>query len=57
MERFYDCEEVAKRYGVKIETVYKWVHDGKLESVRIGRMIRFKEEHLLEFEKRMNGGK
>ena len=51
MEKFYDCKQVAERYGVKITTVWDWIKTGKLKAVRIGRFYRIKEEALAEFEK------
>lgn len=51
MEKFYDCKQVAERYGVKITTVWDWIKTGKLKAVRIGRFYRIREEALTEFEK------
>ena len=54
MERVYTCDEIAERYGVKIGTVYKWIRDGAMDAIRIGKAYRIKESAVLEFEERNN---
>lgn len=54
MERIYTCEEIAERYGVKIHTIYKWIKDGAMQAIRIGKAYRVKESAVLEFEERNN---
>ena len=51
MEKFYDCKQVAERYGVKITTVWDWIKTGKLKAFKIGRNYRIRKEDLAEFEK------
>ena len=50
MERVYTCDEIAKRYGVKISTVYKWIRDGAMQAINIGKGYRIKESSVIEFE-------
>lgn len=50
MEKFYSCEEVAKRYGVKVITIWEWIRAQKLPAVKIGRQYRIAAEDLAEFE-------
>lgn len=50
MEKLYSCEEVAKRYAVKIETVWAWIRAGQLPAVKIGKSYRIKESCLIAFE-------
>jgi len=38
--RYMRLEEAAVQAGVSIATLRRWVADGRLESVRIGRTIR-----------------
>lgn len=54
MDKVYTCNEIAERYGVKISTVYKWIRDGAMEAIRIGKAYRVKESAVLEFEERNN---
>lgn len=51
MEKFYSCEEIAERYGVKIITVYDWIKLQKLPAVKIGKQYRITAEDLAEFER------
>lgn len=52
LEKFYSCEEIAERYGVKIITVYDWIKLQKLPAVKIGKQYRITAEDLAEFERR-----
>ena len=52
MEKLYTCENVAERYSVKIDTVYRWIRQGKLKAFRIGRIYRIYESDLADFEKK-----
>ena len=51
MEKLYSCEDVANRYGVKVETVWAWIRDKRLLAVKIGKSYRAKENDLAAFEK------
>lgn len=50
MEKLYNCEQVANRYGVKVDTVWTWIRSGKLPAVKIVRRYRVKETDLATFE-------
>ena len=47
---FYSCQEVADRYGVKINTVWSWIRDKKLPAVRLGKNYKVRCEDLNKFE-------
>lgn len=51
MEKFYSCEQVAERYGVKVETVWAWIREKRISAVKIGKSYRVKENDLAAFEK------
>ena len=51
MEKFYSCEQVAERYGVKVATVWAWIREKKLSAVKIGGGYRVRESDLAAFEK------
>jgi excisionase family DNA binding protein len=36
-ERYVTVKEVAAYYGVKPQTVWKWIREGKIPAYRIGR--------------------
>ncbi len=50
MEKFYSCEQVADRYGVKISTVWSWIREKRLLAVKIGKGYRVRESALAAFE-------
>lgn len=52
MEKFYSCNQIADRYGVKVCTVWAWVRDGKLPAVKLGGVYRIKESDLAAYEQK-----
>ena len=50
MAELYTCEQVARRYGVKIITVWDWIRKRKLGAIKLGRDYRISEEDLKAFE-------
>ena len=50
MEKFYRCEQVAERYGVKVSTVWSWIREKKISAVKIGGGYRVRESALAAFE-------
>lgn len=51
MEKFYSCEQVAERYGVKLTTVWNWIRAQKLPAVKIGKQYRITADALADFER------
>ncbi len=45
------AEEVAEMLGVSKRTVYLWVRDGIMPSVRIGKTVRFNRSDIVEWQK------
>lgn len=41
--------EVARRLGVHPETIRRLIHDGRLEAVRVGRVLRVESSELESF--------
>jgi excisionase family DNA binding protein len=39
-ETLYSVREVAAKLGVHPETVRRLIHDGRLDAVRVGRVLR-----------------
>lgn len=54
METLYSCEEVAKRYRVKVFTVWEWIRKKKLSAIKPGKNYLITESALKKFEKDMN---
>nr|DAH86377.1 MAG TPA: helix-turn-helix domain protein [Caudoviricetes sp.] len=48
-KQYYTCAEVAQIYGVKVDTIWAWVRNGKLGSVRIGQRYRIRKQDLDSF--------
>ncbi|KKK46851.1 hypothetical protein LCGC14_3161080 [marine sediment metagenome] len=42
-------KEVAEKFGVHEQTVYRWVYSGKLKAIKVGGLLRVTEEQLKEF--------
>lgn len=52
MEKYFTCEQVAERYGVKRLTVWSWIRDKKLKAIRTGKNYSIPPQALIEFEKK-----
>lgn len=51
MDKYFTCEEVAKRYGVKTRTVWSWIREKKLNAVRLGKTVyRIRPEDIKAFD-------
>jgi len=50
-EKVYTPQDVAARYSVPLNTVYRWSSDGTLGGLRVGRHLRFRDSDLLAFER------
>lgn len=48
-ERYWTAGEVAARLRVRVQTVYRWLQEGRLEAVRPGRSYRIGERSLERF--------
>lgn len=46
---YLTVEEVAKRFGVNVTTVYRLVQKGKLPAFKVGNQWRFAEARLREW--------
>lgn len=42
-------EQVAERLQIVPKTVYRWLNDGRLEGVKLGRLWRVREDDLEAF--------
>jgi excisionase family DNA binding protein len=48
-ETFYTVSEVAEHLKVSVPAVYKWIDQGKIEVVRMGRSVRISQTALDRF--------
>lgn len=52
-ETYYTPKEVAKKFGVKVITVWDWIRKGKLRAFRMGgRLYRITDKHIEMFKKK-----
>ena len=49
MERFYTPEQIAQLLQVNVVTIHRWLREGKLKSIKLGRLWRVSKENLEEF--------
>lgn len=49
MEKLLNIEEAAAILGVKVKTVYAWVHAKKIVHYKIGGLLKFKSRELEEW--------
>ena len=49
MELFYTPEEVANMLKTTRRTVYTWIKEGKLKSVKVGKYVRIARDDLEAF--------
>lgn len=45
----YTVDDVMELLDVKRQTVHKWIKDGKMKAVRVGRQLRIPKEFYDEF--------
>jgi len=46
MEKLLTIDELAKVLSVKKSTIYQWVHMGLIPHIKVGRLLRFREEDI-----------
>lgn len=51
IEKLYTIKEVAEELDLNPQTVQRFVREGRMKSIRVGRVYRIKEAHLDEFIK------
>lgn len=50
MDALYTCEDIAKRYDVKLITVWDWIRKKKLPALRVGKRYYIREDDIRVFE-------
>lgn len=56
VERMYTVREVAQLVAVSRFTVVKWIVDGELQAMKLGRVVRISESALKGMIARLSGG-
>lgn len=58
MTKLLRPEDVAEMLGVKKSTVYQWSHRGYIPHIKLGKLLRFDEEAVIEWlEKKSSQGR
>lgn len=58
MERLLDVKQISEFLSVKPGTIYYWVSIGFIPHYKINKLVRFKEQEILEWlEKRKQDGR
>jgi len=52
LDVLYNKKFVAERYHISTNTLNRWVSEGKIPYVKIGKSVRFKESLLKKWEKK-----
>jgi len=55
-EKYYTPKEIADKFKVNKGTVYYWIKEGRLGSIRLGSLIRVPKSSLNEFIEKSNKG-
>lgn len=50
-DKFYTPDEIAKQLKITRQAINKWIREGKLKAVKLGRIWRIPESALQEFIK------
>jgi len=48
-EKILNIKEAAEKLGVKVNTLYSWVNFRKIEYVKVGRLVKFKQSSIEKF--------
>ncbi len=48
-DRWLSVDEVAAYLGVKRDTIYKWIERKNMPAKKVGRLWKFKKEHVDEW--------
>lgn len=58
MDRLLSPAEVANLLGVRLGTVYQWTHTGFIPYVKLGKLVKFREQDVVAWvEKRSRKGR
>jgi len=58
MNKLLTPQEVADLLSVRKSTIYQWTHQGFIPHVKLGKIVRFKEDKVMEWvEKKSDRGR
>ena len=50
-DRVIGIHEAAEQLGVKVNTLYSWVYLRKIEHIKVGRLVKFRQSTIDDFIK------
>ena len=53
MQKLLTPQEIADLLGVKTSTIYQWTHQGFIPHIKLGRLVRFKEDKILTWVEKL----
>lgn len=49
MDKLLTAKQVSELLEVKLDTVYDWVHRGRIPYVKLGRLVRFRKTEVFQW--------
>ena len=49
MEKLLSVQEASEILGVKVSTLYSWIHQGYVPHIKLGRLVKFSESDLSQW--------
>ncbi|MDD3012385.1 MAG: helix-turn-helix domain-containing protein [Candidatus Gastranaerophilales bacterium] len=46
MQTLLDVTQLAQMLKIEVSTIYDWVHKKKIKYIKIGRLLRFRQEDI-----------
>ena len=53
MEKLYTCKQLAEALQINIQTVQRFVREGKIKAIKVGREFRITEQSLQDYLKQV----
>jgi excisionase family DNA binding protein len=44
--KLFDAKHIAELLSLRLSTVYKWVHEGRIPYYKLGKCVRFREDEV-----------
>ena len=58
MEKLLSVQEASELLGVKVSTLYSWIHQGFVPHIKLGRLVKFSTSDLSQWvEERKQEGR
>ena len=54
--RLLNAQEIAEFIGVQQSTIYQWTHQGFIPHIKVGKLVRFREDDVMKWLSKMKTG-